>query len=536
MATKHPGQFKTQIRWNSSRNEYDVLYTGKYAVHAMVIFNPNFNGDLKWRVLYFKALEVENNLITSRIWNPNNEDPNAANSPITIQTIPDWIGNPNDDLPRIFCSGHVFLSDGKLLVAGGQREQSPPVWARGLYYAYIFDPYSGSEGEWIFASPDDPPAHMADGRWYPTLTLLADGKVLAMSGYRYDYAPSPPAPPETLVVNDDPEIYDPSNGTWNFVNETKAKMPPEVQVLYPGAHLVPFGQYAGMVFYSMPQIQAWMFDPTGNSGDYWHKIGTERTDGRGGGCSVLLPLHYSNTDAEVMILGGGHPGSKTVEIINLSDNDPDWNGLPDMTFGRTHANAVIAADGNIIVIGGNIEGLIDEPVLTAERFDIDSGEWELLPAMSFTRNYHSTAILLPDGRIWVSGGDTDLTPPQNNQNNIEIYSPGYLFEGERPVITNSPANISYEQSFNLTVDTGIEKVLLIKPGAPTHAFDQDQRAIYLEILTSIANGGITYSIKAPADSNVAPPGYYMLFVLKHKNQSISGEVRIPSEAVFVKLS
>jgi hypothetical protein len=168
-----------------------------------------------------------------------------------------------------------------------------------------------------------------------------------------------------------------------------------------------------------------------------------------------------------------------------------------------------------------------DPVYTAEVYDVATNTWRLLPAMNRRRMYHSTAVLLPDGRVWASG--TEITGAY--ELNIELYSPGYLFEGDRPVITSAPTTINYGTSFQITTSLPIATIRLIRLGATTHAQDMDQRSVGLK--ANPTNG--SYTVTAPANANVAPPGMYMLFVLRPKSASLTGEMMIPSVARIVQV-
>ncbi|HZB44804.1 MAG TPA: galactose oxidase early set domain-containing protein, partial [Pyrinomonadaceae bacterium] len=141
------------------------------------------------------------------------------------------------------------------------------------------------------------------------------------------------------------------------------------------------------------------------------------------------------------------------------------------------------------------------------------------PSMQHVRGYHSAALLLADGSVLV-GGDPggDFTPH-------ERYLPPYFFAA-RPTITGSPANIAYGAGF--TVDTpeavDIAEVVLMRPGAVTHAFNMSQRQVGCVIVSAAGN---SVQATAPPDGNVAPPGYYLLFV-------VNGD-RVPSEGVWLRL-
>lgn len=397
-----------------------------------------------------------------------------------------------------------------------------------MLFSYIFNPVNET---WNYEVLSNNLIRMQDGRWYPTLTLLGEppanrGKVVVSGGYRYNYG----SQPNQLVFNDDMEIYnpDPLNTSWSYLGPT-ANNP--FIANYPGVHVIPYGNYAGELFNSIPNTQAKRFKPDGPA---WNNVGGSRTLYRGHGCSVLLPLLPGQTSAKVLIIGGeynsGSIATKTCEIIDLGVRTPSWLATGDMAYERNNANAVILPDGKVLIVGGNASGLYAGAVKWTEVYDPTTGLWTTLLEQNYERKYHSTAILMPDGRVWSAGSEG----PEST--NLEIYSPGYLFEGARPQFNSPPpTNISYGTTFGINTDVPIESAVLIKPGSTTHAFDQDQRCISLTLSPPVINGGFGYSAMAPANGNIAPPGYYMLFVLRPKSASSSGQHKIPAIAKFVKL-
>src|SRR5262249_44546201 len=174
------------------------------------------------------------------------------------------------------------------------------------------------------------------------------------------------------------------------------------------------------------------------------------------------------------------------------------------------------------VTGGNSTSARDDPthpVLEAEVWDPATQQFTLLAPASSYRGYHSTAVLLPDGRVLYAGG---LNP---NQRGAQVFSPPYLFLGPRPVITSAPSVVDYGQSF--LVDTpnasDIAQVNWVRLTAVTHAFNQNQR--FNKLVFSQVGGQL--SVTAPAGANLAPPGHYMLFVLNGSG--------VPSVAAIVRL-
>jgi hypothetical protein len=145
--------------------------------------------------------------------------------------------------------------------------------------------------------------------------------------------------------------------------------------------------------------------------------------------------------------------------------------------------------------------------------------------MQIARVYHSIALLLPDGRVLV-GGSGEFGTGTIDQLNAEIYSPPYLFKGARPTVTSAPSALTYNTPFTVQTPNAatISSAALLKLGAVTHAFNQDQR--YVPLTFTAAAGSL--NLQAPANSNLAPPGYYMLFLVNSSG--------VPSVANFVQLS
>jgi hypothetical protein len=170
------------------------------------------------------------------------------------------------------------------------------------------------------------------------------------------------------------------------------------------------------------------------------------------------------------------------------------------------------------------------PRRQVELFDPATEKWHLGPAQREDRAYHSTALLLPDGRVWSAGDDYN---PHGGRRHAgypmgdtgEVYSPPYLFRGERPRLASAPRRLSWGESF--TVETGgpaVTSAVLAAPASVTHANDMHQRILPL----TVGPGSGSATITAPSEPNVAPPGWYMLFVLDAKG--------VPSVAKWVRLA
>ena len=200
-----------------------------------------------------------------------------------------------------------------------------------------------------------------------------------------------------------------------------------------------------------------------------------------------------------------------------------------MSQARIEMNAVMLPTGKVLALGGSVT---DEDSstksLNADLYDPVSNSFSSAGANAFARLYHSVALLLPDATVWVAGGN----PVRGTvEPHLEIYKPAYLFNSSgglatRPTISSAPNSISWNGAFTVSTPdaANISSVVLVRPGTPTHAFDMSQRLVGMSFTT----GSGTLTVTAPPNGNIAPPGYYMLFLV-----NTSG---VPSVAKFVKLS
>jgi hypothetical protein len=183
-----------------------------------------------------------------------------------------------------------------------------------------------------------------------------------------------------------------------------------------------------------------------------------------------------------------------------------------MRYARRHLNATLLPDGTVLVTGGTSSAGFSDPagaVHAAELWDPATETWTLLASNSVNRVYHSTTMLLPDGRLLHTGsGDGPGLPRELN---AELFAPPYLFRGPRPEILNAPDVIGYGQELLVTTDNApqVARVTLLRLSSVTHAFDQSQR--FVEVAFRKVAGGLR--LKAPDSGAEAPPGPYLLFVL-----------------------
>lgn len=407
----------------------------------------------------------------------------------------------------LFCSGQTFLADGRVLVAGGAPQFFLPS-------THIFDP--GTEA-WTKLVGHD----MNHGRWYPTLVPLSDGRVLAVSG-RNGVQPI--------------EVFDPGSQNWNVVTGADK----DFTQLYPSLHLLPSGQifYSRTGWAAMGGTMASRLDFSGPATGLWTDFAPMTFPDRQEGASVIMiDDTVSPPNVRVIVFGGGVSGvfnKQSCEIIDVTSLTPapSWVRMADMNFPRTNVNGVLLPDGKVLAIGGQRNGkwaANPDPVLQPELYDPLANSWTVLSAMSSPRQYHSVAVLLPDGRVFSAGGvDPTLGgPPVRDLRKVEIFSPPYLSAGARPVIANAPAAAAYGAA--LSVDTPdvatVVSVVLMRPTALTHHTDAGQRYVKLRILATTPT---SISVRMPGNGFVAPPGFYMLFLLNSNG--------VPSQASWIRLS
>jgi hypothetical protein len=215
---------------------------------------------------------------------------------------------------------------------------------------------------------------------------------------------------------------------------------------------------------------------------------------------------------KIMNIGGRNKirgTTATTEIIDFSQSRPQWRYSGSMHYPRMNGNAVLLPDGTVLMVGGGLgPRRYQNPVLQSELYDPVTETWTVMAAQSVPRMYHSTAVLLPDGRVLSAGEDHG---PMSNQTSAEIYSPPYLFKGPRPTVSSAPGSIGYGQQFTVTSPdvSGITRVVMMAPGSVTHALDNGQRHLDLSF-THVGDGLV---VTSPPNANQAPPGWYMLFIL-----------------------
>ena len=288
---------------------------------------------------------------------------------------------------------------------------------------------------------------------------------------------------------------------------------------YPWTYLLPDGQ----LFIAGPESPTRRFDPNAPAdvaAETWATNEGTRSLGGQNGSSALLTLRPPNYEPVVVIVGGNNAGLiDSAEWINLAEPTPAWTALPNMSEERGNLTAVLLPDGRLFVAGG-----IPGSGGPAEIFDPQNpGDgWLLGPEMTYSRVYHSSMILLADGSV-LAGGDPRVGGVETPH---ERYYPSYFFEA-RPTIGAAPPTIGYGASFQIDSPEAstIQEVILMRPGAVTHGFNMSQRAVECEITGGDA---VSLTVSSPPTGNIAPQGWYLLFIVDAN--------RVPSEGRWIRLT
>lgn len=481
-----------------------------YAIHAAML--PT--GDVMWFGPPFP--NFAGNTTGAVLWDPDTGELERVDPPM-------WLDPGDGQLKpaNIYCSGQAFLADGQLLAVGGTLARDPVNGALGLNKIYTFDPWTKTWQE----QPD-----MPAGRWYPTQVLLPDGRQVIMSGStehgEHDYS-------TTIEVFDPPATRGGVGSLTMLEGERGTPGNPPMGALYPHMFAMP----SGRTMVAGPwQSDSWYLHTPGPSNQIEWSGFADPSLRRSYSSAALVPPPPGQLgpSTKVMLMGGYSAASSQLSVASTEVYDEaapqnGWDPAPPMQVGRSYQNTVLLPDGSMVNVGGGVDIHRYDTVpehQNVELWDPQTGTWRLGAAQAEKRAYHSTAILLPDGRVVSAGDDGNPPPtPEGPLDTAEVYEPPYLFKGPRPEITSAPDEVGYGQTFKIgSPDTDLSRAVLIAPGATTHATDMHQRYVPVR-MHETADGA---SIVAPPDPNHAPPGYYMLFVVD--------EAGVPSIAEWVRLS
>ncbi|XWS69770.1 hypothetical protein CRYUN_Cryun04dG0207200 [Craigia yunnanensis] len=437
-----------------------------------------------------------------------------------------------------WCSSGSLDASGTLIQTGGYNE--------GDHVIRTFTPCTTDACDWYELTA----TRLIDRRWYATNQVLPDGRIIILGGRRvftYEFYPK-----NDFLYNK--SFY------LRFLVETRD---PEENNLYPFLHLLPDGNL--FIFANKKSI---LFD-------YKRSIvlkqfplipGDDKRNYPSTGSLVMLPLRLSREGplvVEVLVCGGAPAGaflkadkmkvfveaSRTCGRLRVNDPNPQWF-MEFMPMPRVMSDMILLPTGDVIIINGAANGTAGwedavNPVLNPVLYSVNEDpirRFTVLSPSKIPRMYHSVALLLPDGRILVGGSNphtryifkgiypTDLS--------LEAYNPYYLdpkFNSLRPSVLSveSGNTVSYGKSFGVSFSLSLYKqgaafVALISPSFTTHSIGMNQRMVVLNTASVVQLTMFNYKVvvDGPTNANVAPPGYYMLFVVH------SG---ISSNAVWVKV-
>ena len=450
---------------------------------------------------------------------------------------------PDTDL---FCSGHVFLADGRWLIIGGELPN--PGMGEDLH-GHGGMSGGGERACWMYRPSSriwtrvtdlnlDPDGNLfSGGRWYPGAATLYDNQVIAVGGHpnvREIYTT------ETQRHNNNtPERYSPRQNSWTLMTaETTAVTGTRDE--YQRIFLMPNGR---IFFATVVKEFNRFFNPY--QGTFHNQFGPP-SDGMyfqgSNGSAVLLPLLpgdgyrprvlVCNAEQPQRIDLGDFDDSAHWENAGTRDDDdwPEFDPVPE----RHHACATLLPDATVFVSGGTdtdgsdatrqagavLPGEIYDPAIDwdAGQYDPDSqGEWTRVQPASVARHYHSVALLMQNGTVWTAGSNGPGGGAENQERRIEVYRPPYCARLGRPELTSIPDRIVYGASFEVRTPQAatIQRVVLLRNGSVTHAFNYDQR--YITLAFSHA-GGDRLIATAPAHSALAPPGNYMLWIVDQEGR------------------
>lgn len=426
-----------------------------------------------------------------------------------------------------WCSSGALSQDGVLIQSGGYDD--------GYKVVRYFKPCL--DCDWI-----EEQNGLIVPRWYASNQVLPDGRIIVVGGrfqFNYEFIPK--------TSTNDKKLYQ-----LPFLEETM-HLPKVPNNLYPFLHLSTDGN-----LFIFANDRAVLFDYVHN------KVVTKFPVMPGGvsrnypstGSSALLPIslvgNKSSPSVEVLVCGGTFPdsnvkanagiympASKSCGRLIITEKNPNWE-MEEMPINRVMGDMILLPTGDVLIINGAACGtagwaVAREPVLNPVLYKPNhekTGRFELMSPTTIPRLYHSTAHLLSDGRVLVGGSNPNVnynfTTLYPTELSLEAFYPPYLSTSSRsrPSIGSIKpgVDLTYLQKFYLGFKTNYvpEKiyVTMVAPSFTTHSFAMNQRVLVLDFSQVGKNGNISGSKGyinlegfAPARPELAPPGYYLLFVV-----------------------
>lgn len=510
----------------------------EYAIHASLLPTG--------RILIFgrqpeRPDGTRENVGSALLFDPTGRaEPEWVRPPPVEDTNGDGRVDDRDEPAAIYCAGQSLLADGRVFLAGGNLAdpgEGRPQYS-GRVHTFLFDPWTKT---WEVGPP------MNRGRWYPSQVKLPTGEIAIVSGW--DEKGQGTHNPEV-------EIYRPEAGGAGRLEAMPAGY--KELSLYPNLFLLPEGN---VLLAGPHDNDSNLLDPTMRGPDHpqnsgWTSFQQQPSVKHMGGAAVLVPRKGAFGGVnEVLLMGGvdsdivGYQLARpTVEHLDVAAQpEPAWShsGADDFNQARFYPNVVLLPDNGMVAVGGGsgTDGrpggrgnyhLEDPPPTELKRVELRRpGEegWRLGAAQQEWRTYHSVALLLPDGRVLSAGDDfhegpypDQPVPDGVRRDSAEVYTPPYLFDGSqaapRPQIEAAPARVGHGTAFGVRTPQagdparGVASAVLVAPAAVTHSVDMNQRVVPLRITETIPGEGV--NVVAPPTTAVAPPGYYLLFLVDER--------------------
>lgn len=409
---------------------------------------------------------------------------------------------------NMFCAAMSMTADGKVLVNGGRNQGNSP-------WTTLFD-YRNNEWQTV--------ENMASGgRWYPTTLATGDGKVMTALG--------------SSTNTRNPDIWDPDTG-WrvlngvDFLSMRQRNNDLGRENVFPLLSLAPNGN----IYHYWDTVENQMISPMGNGQSRPAKPTTDGVNHAGGVQLMYDVGKLISTGRNDGSWGGNATGaSKGAFTIDLNGAVPDIRSTSNMLHSRKYHQLIPLPTGEVLVVGGNTTGakFTDSgSVMEPEIWNPQTGRWRGLANMAIPRDYHSTAMLLTDGRVITAGGG--YSPGDANSSgthqDAQIFSPPYLYAANgnlatRPRVTASQASVDAGEALQVSTTGDIAYFSLIRMSATTHAINTDARFYKPQFSAAGTN---QYSVTINQNPNVSTPGYWMLFAVDSNG--------VPSEAQVIRIT
>lgn len=409
----------------------------------------------------------------------------------------------------IFCAGQALLpATGNVLLVGGDRT----VNGQRNYANNDVNLFTPVDNKLTKQAQS-----MAYQRWYATLITTASGEQAVIGG-RIDrfYEGSDQYPPTADTYASIPEVYNATTG-WRTLTtaNSDAAYGSRVQAWnYPRAWWSPQGQV--VIFNVMGEI--FSLDVNG-TGTVTQLPGTMPTG------AYMLPAAMYQPGKILSVRDAAQ-----AVVVDINGTTPVVTPAAPLSADRQFGNATILADGKVWVNGGSSTGNdLVGAVYDSETWNPATGSWTLGATATKARLYHSVSMLMPDGSVLTGGGGA---PGPVSQLNAEIYFPPYLYKTDgsglpaiRPGIVTAPTAATWGATIPVAMNNKntVARMTLVRFGAVTHAFSNEQRFQDLSFTQNAKN----LSVTLPASANNAPPGFYMLFAIDANG--------VPSKAKVLRL-